>query len=331
MERLHESYGGFLPLELNPGREWHASWKENMEAFNTISAGLAWLFREKGLKKIRIPYYYCPSTTAAIKATGVEVEFYHIREDLLPEESLWDREDPVLLVNYFGVLDRELPRTVPEGWKAPVILDNAHSFFTPPVMQGNWYNFYSARKFFGVPDGAYLIGVDIQASPREYTKAAEYFHYLALTYEEGTNAAYKEKRELDRWLGEHPGGMSVLAKGILENVDYERVRRVREENFRVFRDRLDSLNRLKIPRFCPAYVYPLLIPGGGELKKRLVEQKIFVPTLWLGEDLLAHGNSFELSMSRDGIFLPVDQRYSVEDMEYMGEVILAEKYNMDNK
>ena len=46
-----------------------------------------------------------------------------------------------------------------------------------------------------------------------------------------------------------------------------------------------------------------------------------MPTLWAGEDLLANGNEFELQMSSDAVFLPVDQRYDLEDILFMADVV----------
>ena len=46
-------------------------------------------------------------------------------------------------------------------------------------------------------------------------------------------------------------------------------------------------------------------------------------TLWRGEDLMRDGNAFELSMSDDAVFLPVDQRYDDDDMNYIADTVLS--------
>ena len=39
-----------------------------------------------------IPYYYCPSTTEALKQSGVDISFYHISSDLCPEKIPDEKE-----------------------------------------------------------------------------------------------------------------------------------------------------------------------------------------------------------------------------------------------
>ena len=48
---------------------------------------------------------------------------------------------------------------------------------------------------------------------------------------------------------------------------------------------------------------------------------MFVSTLWEGECLKRNGNEYEISMMNDCVFLPIDQRYSEEDMGYISGLI----------
>lgn len=319
-KNLKPSYGGFLPLELNPGTEWFDQYKQNCRAFNTVKAGLDCLIRELGIQEISIPYYYCPSTTQAIKNTGVRVQFYHIDKHLMPEPSVWERDGAILLVNYFGILEKQLARQIQSRTGKTILLDNAHSFFMPPLFSENIYTLYSAKKFFGVPDGAYLVGANIKPKKEEPEYAADYLHYSAVTFEQGTNAAYREKKAVDGMLASHYAGMSILAHGLLRNVDYQRVKNRRTENFCWLWQHLRKVNELEIEETVPAYVFPLLCQKGRDIKRKLVEKRVFVPTLWAGEDLLKGGNEFEIHMSQDAVFLPIDQRYDKADMQYLADL-----------
>lgn len=315
-----QSYGGFLPLELNPGTEWFDRYKQNRRSFNTVKAGLDFLIRQLGIREISIPYYYCPSTTKAIKDTGVSVHFYHIDEKLMPESSAWEKGEAILLVNYFGVLEQQIAGMIHNQKEKIIILDNAHAFFAVPPSLENIYTLYSAKKFFGVPDGAYLVGKNVKASKDAEEYAAEYLHYSAVAFERGTDAAYHEKKEVDKMLSSHYAGMSILAHGLLCNVDYQRVKNSRESNFSWLRKQFLKENELEIRDDAPAYLFPLLCRNGEEAKRKLIENRVFVPTLWSGEDLLVGGNEFELHMARDAIFLPIDQRYDRDDMQYVADL-----------
>lgn len=320
--RQKTEYGGFLPLELNPGKEWFAEWETNICRFNSVKAAMYFLIKNIKPARIYLPYYYCPSTTEAIRQLGIELEFYHICEGLTPINIPDMADSLILLVDYFGVISEKIKIFAQSFNKATIIIDNAHSFFTKPLFVNNIHMVYSAKKFFGVPDGAYLISKKYTNHSDVSTFAHDYSGYLLKTYEEGTNAAYQQKKDVDKYIAEHMGGMSILAQGILKNVDYCRVQKQRENNFSSLYRELKKYNALGLPEKCAAYQFPFLIKEvGRKIKKALIDNKIFVSTLWAGNDLLLNGNEFELCMSNDAVFLPVDQRYSEEDMKYIAYMV----------
>ncbi len=318
-ERKKE-YGGFLPLELNPGAEWFAKY-ERVARFNSVKAALDAILRAERIRRIFVPYFYCPSTLAAIRRSGAEVTLYHIGADLQPLELPDEKDSAVLLVNYFGIQDEQTAKRAASFCRATVIADNAHAFFAPPLPSEKDYSVYSAKKFFGVPDGAYALGPKLAASA-DVSCAADYAHFLLLSYEQGTNAAYAEKKQVDALLDGRYGPMSALARGLLQNVDYERVRLRRKENFSLLRCAFHNENGLRLEKDCPAYLFPLYLEGrGAAYKSRLVREKIYVPTLWSGEELQNEGNDFERSLAEDTLFLPLDQRYDPKDIKEIIEAV----------
>lgn len=316
---IKKEYGGFLPLELNPGKEYFADYEQWLGRFNSVKAALDFLIGKLGLAKIYIPYYYCPSTTDAIKNMCTAVCFYHIDNELMPVDLLDENGSMVLLVDYFGVCTDRIVQLAHSFQNAEVILDRAHSFYSEPIIGERIHNVYSAKKFFGIPDGAYLISKTIISSNLESPiNAYEYSNYLIRTYEEGTNAAYQMKKEVDKRIADHYGSMSKLAIGLLQNVDYSRVEKSRIENYKILYAAFKNINEFVLPESCPSYQFPLLIrKKGKEVKRMLIERHIFVPTLWSGKDLQEQGNSVELNMMSDAVFLPTDQRYDADDMKYL--------------
>lgn len=320
--RTKSEYGGYLPLELNPGQEYFSEYEDVLYRFNSVKAALAALIGKLRTQEIYIPYYYCPSTTAAIADTGIEVNYYHIGESLLPT-TIPDRADSiVLLVDYFGVCGDKITELAHSFANADVIIDRAHAFYVSPVISERIHNVYSAKKFFGVPDGAYLISkadISTQSAP---SCSYEYAGYLIKSYEKGTNAAYDMKKDADRILAGSYSSMSKLARGLLENADYDRVQKARVANYNLLRDLCREMNELEIESGKCAYMFPLLIPRVGRVvKQRLINERIFVPTLWKGEELDIYGSAFEKNMRDDALFLPVDQRYDEPDMRYMVDCI----------
>ena len=321
--RVYKEYGGFLPLELNPGNEYFVDYSERMMRFNSFKAALCFLLNKVKCKKIWIPYYYCPTTINAIENCNIDVEFYHIDEDFLPRTIGDETDCAIMLVDYFGVNQIAVREMLNKIKKAKVIIDNAHAFFSAPVMHKNIYNIYSAKKFFGVPDGAYLISSDLTAVADYATSCSmQYVDYLVKTYELGTNASYQGKKNADKYIAQHYAPMSKLALGLLQNVDYDRVKEVRLENYKYMKDAFIELNALSLGNDNIPYLFPLLLPEKGRnLKRKLIEKKIYVPTLWNVEQYAEIINDFESCMAWDTLFLPIDQRYNKNDMEYLADCV----------
>ena len=315
--RKKKEYGGFLPLELNPGKEFFTKYEPYVRRYNTVKAAIYDLVVYLRKKRIYIPYYYCPSTSKAIKDIGIEVYFYHINCNL-EIECIPDREDSVVvLVDYFGVKNEYVSKKATDYKKADIIIDRAHDFFSEPTLGNNIHNVYSAKKFFGIPDGAYLISRARGLGKDELACSYDYAGYLLMSYECGTNLAYDQKKDTDFLLSNNYDSMSKLSLGLLKNVDYLRVKEQRLNNYKVLHKEFYD-NELNIPDECTAYQFPLLITKKGiEIKDFLIKNGVFVSTLWAGDDLKENGNYSEINMMNNAVFLPVDQRYDEEDMEYL--------------
>lgn len=321
-DRTKTEYGGFLPLELNPGREYFHDYEDHLARFNTVKAALVFLIDCIKPDRIYVPYYYCPTTTEAIRKTGVETCFYHVEESLLPTGIPDEAGSLIVLVDYFDILGEKITEIAKSFQHADVILDRAHAFYEKAFINDHIHLVYSAKKFFGVPDGAYLISPFAGKADRKLTDAHVYAGYLLTAYEVGTNTAYAMKKDTDRMLAEKAQGMSKLSFGLLCNLNYEQVRRKRMENYKALFSLLRDCNGLELPKESAAYLFPLLMKDcGAKVKRQLVKERIYVPTLWEGKDLLAQGNAFELAMKDHAVFLPMDQRYDTADMEYIADMV----------
>lgn len=141
--------GGYFELELNKGKEYHC----NAVRLNSGTKCLEYILRAKAYKKIFIPYYTCEVILRQCKKLGLDYEFYSIDFNLNPVFEKEVKGDEVFLyTNYFGIKDATVKNL---AFKLKnLIVDNAQAFFSSHIEGID--SFYSARKFFGVPDGAYL-------------------------------------------------------------------------------------------------------------------------------------------------------------------------------
>ena len=79
---------------------------------------------------------------------------------------------------------------------------------------------------------------------------------------------------------------------------------------------MSSINHLKIPQIetfaCPM-IYPFYT-SDVTLKKRLIENKIFVATYWPNVFKWCNEDTLEYQMVERIIAIPIDQRYGKEDI-----------------
>ena len=114
-------------------------------------------------------------------------------------------------------------------------------------------------------------------------------------------------------------GMSRLTHGILGAIDYEAVRKRREQNYATLHQRLGSHNKLNLRMPVGPYAYPFYCQRGMEAKKLLAQKKIYVATLW--PNVLKEKAPLEKDYAANILPLPCDQRYGSEEMEYMAAEI----------
>lgn len=60
------------------------------------------------------------------------------------------------------------------------------------------------------------------------------------------------------------------------------------------------------------------------IRKQLQQMKIYIPTLWPNVLDECESDTLEYQFAEDILPIPVDQRYGVEDMEYLVEKIQME-------
>ena len=68
-------------------------------------------------------------------------------------------------------------------------------------------------------------------------------------------------------------------------------------------------------------MYPLLIKNGTEIKRKLVEKKIYIPMFWKNVIGTVEGESFENYLIYNLLPIPIDHRYGTEDMQFIVQEI----------
>jgi hypothetical protein len=303
--------GGYFELELRNGPEYH----RDAARLNTATNAFEIVLRGKKPLKVYLPYYICDVLLRPLKQLGIDYMFYSVNEFLEPkfDYSTLRENEAFLAVNYFGLKDaliKDLGKMVPN-----LIVDNAQSFFSFPIIGVD--SFYSARKFFGVPDGAYLYTNTTIEIDQETDKSFDRMAHLLLRIDNDPESGYSYYRANESRLRQTPiRNMSMLTSRLLKNINYQESAKKRIKNYRFLQDNLGVYNRLSInwDAVQVPMVYPFYSQACG-LRERLIENNIFVAQYWKNVISNTEENSLESHLARELVPLPIDQRYSTHDME----------------
>jgi len=306
-----KAIGGYFELELPKSEEYH---KEAIR-LNTGRNAFEYILRARNYEEIYLPYYTCDVMLEPIEKLNLKVHFYSIDENFGPvfDFSILKSSDAFVYTNYFGICDKQVLEVSKKCIN--LIIDNSQAFYANPLPKVD--TFYSPRKFFGIPDGAYLytnvllntnFGQDVSISRIEH---------LTGRIEKEAEAYYKIFQENDNLLSGQPiKKMSNFTKRILESIDYKVAAKKRLKNFLFLHDFLKNQNELKfeIKNDMIPMVYPFLSKEGNKLKKILLQNKIFTATYWPNVTSQVSLESLEYNFTQNIIFLPIDQRYSENDI-----------------
>lgn len=309
--------GGYFELEQLISNEYY----KDLIPLNNGRNALLYLLKAKNIKKLYIPYYLCNSVSYMLKMYGYDFEYYNIDFEFMPTFNKNLAEDEYLyIVNYYGKLTNKKVYALNEQFMK-VILDNTHAFFQKPIDGVD--TIYSCRKFFGVPDGAYLSTNDRIKEKLTVDISKERMAHILGRYEDIASEYYIDFQNNDESFKSQPlKYMSKLTHNILGAIDYERVRQIRNENYAYLDSKLGVYNKLKFITPDGAFAYPFHVKNGMEVRNEMAKKKIYIPTLWPNVLSDTPEGSIEYDYAENILPLPCDQRYGLKDMKTIVKSLL---------
>lgn len=293
---------------------------------NTGRNALEFIFRSIGnVKHVYLPYYTCEVVLEPLKKLNIPYTYYHINTDFEIADELKPKEGEYIIANnYYGIKDAYIQKLA-ERYSGQLIVDCAQAFFAKPLP--GIKSFYSMRKYVGVADGgvAYTGNLpDDLVEVEEMEKTDDHDSHLFKRKQHGAEAGFADYQANEKKMDGQPIRlMSYQTKWLLDHIDYDNVVVRRRENYRYLHEALGGKNTLSLPNIdsfaCPM-VYPLMVKTDINLRKRLIDNKVFVAKYWPNVEE-KNGFETEYNMAVNVIPIPCDQRCCQEEMNRIIRIV----------
>ena len=277
-------------------------------------------------KKVMLPKYTCDTVIAPFQELGYDYQFYPVCNDLtidIPKaKEIFAAHRPNLMVvhPYFGMdltkQEQDMLEEMHEGG-CEIILDLTQCLFSTMRLPFIKYYVGSIRKWFVIPDGAFLetsdemgiFGVENEEIVSLQTKAmklrGEYFQTGDInTKNESIRLSHEVERLMTRPITPH--AMASVSKDILAFEDAETQQKIRIENYKRLYEGLKDVKEIEliadISRLTTAPLFfPFRVDDISVMQKKLAKKAIYARLIWEKEDRI--------------LTITVDQRYDLSDMD----------------
>lgn len=313
--------GGYFELELT-----HRGGFPHNDGvlLNSGRNALEYVFRALGdMKHLYLPYYTCDVVMEPVEKLNIPYTFYHINQSLeLDDLPMLNDGEYLVYTNYFGIKD-EYVKHLAEHYGSRLIVDNAQAWFAEPIEGVS--TIYSPRKYVGIPDGGVAYcPKHLDESPLEQDFSYERCAHLLKRIDLSPSDGYADFKATSKTLvGQPIKKMSKLTKTMLDSIGFEEIKARRIQNYEYLHRYLIEINLLHLPTLdsfaCPM-VYPYWVDD-ATLKQQLIKNNIFVATYWPNVLEWCKMQDWEYELADKVAFIPVDQRYCIEDMKIIIKII----------
>ena len=315
----NKNIGGFIEDDYK--QQSHIDTFHDCLALTTGRACIAYIIKHTNVSKIHVPYYICDSVLQPIVDYNIDYSFYNLNSKLEIKKfpDLLHSNELLLYVNYFGLKHKYIIK-LEKKFSKQLIIDNSQSFYQKKYI--SCWSFNSARKFFGVTDGAFIYQPKT-ITPNNYERAKYSTTYLIQKQLKNDQIAYKEFLLHEKYLTHKIQLISKYSLSILQRIDYNITARIRLKNFNYLHKNLFSYNLLDVSFLNPQVplYYPLLIKN--RVRNKMISRGLFVPLLW--KEVLTRDRSnykWEKFLASNLVLLPIDQRYNTKDMDILLNILM---------
>ncbi|PSV45697.1 hypothetical protein [Photobacterium indicum] len=296
------------------------------EVTNSGRASLRLIIENTDLagKHILVPNFLCEVILDVFKEYRITYSFYEVEETLnyrMPANL--DEYDAVYFINYFGFKLPSLERSI-SLCSQLVIVDDVFSPYPSVLARSKaWCSFNSLRKIAPVADFSLVyINNPITKTEVRYLDdfsdkkyQAKNLKYYYLHDEKGDEGEYlKLFSSAETLLDENVGIFSPSSRSLIEAIEFyseiESERLVRQKNYELAKSLLPVDITLDMVSDFYSYL-PIIIDSRNEVRRKLMDSNIFLAIHWPS----TYG--VENKLSQRILSLPLDSRYSSEDIEQL--------------
>ena len=324
-------------------------WKKHFPAKHMVflSSGrdsIIYFIRAHNIKKILVPSYVEELILKLFQSENVKINFYKIDENLnIDLDDIKKKSydvDAIFLNHYFGFV-HSLTKIESFCQENNIILvedcvqSMLSTFEGKPIGSFGDVSLNSLRKFIGIPDGSILTikkrtdvfesklhkkYVDKKTSALigkfNYLKGDKNYsrYYFKDAFVDAEKVIYEYKK---------PAPMTTESLNMLKKINFEKIIKIRRKNFRYLLSNLDNIAFYKkLPHnICPLG-FPIICKNRSNTKKILIKNKIYPAIHWeLSNEIKKNEFHESWKISKSILTIPIDQRYSIEDMERIVSVL----------
>ncbi len=336
--QLYERFGGELPAGCDMDLPAPATPDAQTLLFSHGRAALAWFVAAKGpFSTVLVCAYICPTVPAFFRRAGFEVrQFDYGETDLTRLAGQTKGRTLVLLPAAFGMapwLDAAALAGA-LGERFAVVIDAAQSAFGHLEFAAPEGGAVLAcpRKALALGDGAALrlgqteaqdqaamAALPVAAEAAQLKQAARNLFALMDPARESEALALVEKAEAA--LPDHACRISDASRSLLLRIDARQHASRRLANATILNSELPQLESVLPAGPGIPFIWPFVSQDRSALLSRLHAQRVFATPLWPDAAPRDSAHPRARRLSNELLALPVDQRYSPDDIVRMAALV----------
>ena len=305
------------------------------------------MLKQRGIKTVWVPALSCISMYGGFISEGFKVNFYPIDERFNPllDEKNDYKNSVVLFMLYYGVTDINAVGGFISNHKECVsVVDITHAVWNEDAYSLPADAFIgSIRKSVGVVNGGIFLSnkfsIEAKTGVNKFTRLREGAFGLKNIYNDTRDENIKNEyrkmfSDAELSLISETGVYCADNKSVktLLSLNTEEIKRKRISNFNKLSGMLQNLSSVrplcaKLQKNAIPFSLPVLVDNQSEVQLKLAKQGVYAPVLWPIDEKAKKVCKFSDKVSQSMLSLPIDQRYTADDMDLIFERLQQAVYD----